>query len=73
MIVDGCRELKRLTVRDCVGFEVDDDLQNRAAGIDVFEFEGCRGEEEFRNFIDRTEDLEYMLMHYGDCFEMGML
>ncbi|KAK8957093.1 hypothetical protein KSP39_PZI000386 [Platanthera zijinensis] len=72
-ILDGCRELKRFTVRDCVGFEVDDELQRRAAGIELFEFEGCRAEEKFRNFINHTEDLDYMLMHYGDCFELWML
>lgn len=72
-IVDGCRELKALSLKDCVGFEVDEELKKRARGIEVFEFEGCKVKDEFRIYIARSEDLEHMFMYYDDCFEMGML
>lgn len=72
-VVDGCRELKRLSLKHCVGFEVDEEVEWRARGIQVFEFEGCRIEEEFSNFVDQSEVLEQMFMFFDDCFEMWML
>ncbi|XP_020571922.1 F-box/LRR-repeat protein At3g48880-like [Phalaenopsis equestris] len=71
-IVDGCRELKGLNLKGCVGFEVDSELKKRAEGIEVFEFEGCSVEDEFRNFRIQNEDLEFMFAYYDDCFELGM-
>ncbi|KAH0458496.1 hypothetical protein IEQ34_013811 [Dendrobium chrysotoxum] len=37
-IVDGCRELKRLSLKEYVGFKVDAESKKRAQGIAVFEF-----------------------------------
>lgn len=72
-IVDGCRELRRLSLKDCVGFEVDEDVKWRARDIHVFEFEGCRIEDELINFVDQSEVLEQMFMFFDDCIEMWML
>lgn len=72
-IVDGCSELKRLSLKDCVGFKVDAELKKRAQDIEVFEFEGCRVEDDLRNFMCQIEDLEHLLMYYDDCLELGML
>lgn len=72
-IVDGCKDLKGLSLKGCVGLEVDGELKERVKGIAAFEFEGCRVEDELRNFTVQSEDWERMFMYYDDCFEMGML
>ncbi|KAH0468727.1 hypothetical protein IEQ34_001959 [Dendrobium chrysotoxum] len=74
-IIDGCRDLNRLSVRDCIGFEADDELKRRASGIVVFEHEGSMIEDECE--LDELEDdrnvsLEQMLMYYDDCYAMWL-
>ncbi|XP_020596988.1 F-box/LRR-repeat protein At3g48880-like [Phalaenopsis equestris] len=72
-ILDGCRELKRLSLKDCVGFEADEEVRCRARGIKIFEFEGCRVEDELRASVDQSDALEQMFMYFDDCYEMWML
>ncbi|PKU83855.1 F-box protein SKIP19 [Dendrobium catenatum] len=71
-IVDGCRGLKRLSLKECVGFEADEEVSRRARGIQVFEFDRCRVEDGLRNSEDQSEVLEQTFMYFDDCFEMWM-
>ncbi|XP_020580464.1 F-box/LRR-repeat protein At3g48880-like [Phalaenopsis equestris] len=72
-IVDGCRHLKRLSVRDCTGFEVDEEVKKRASGIELFEHEGSTIEDVCEAEDDGYVSLEQMLMYYDDCYEMWLL
>lgn len=42
LIMDGCRELERLSVKDCIGFEADEEVMKKAQGIKIFECEGSK-------------------------------
>ncbi|RWW14279.1 hypothetical protein BHE74_00013256, partial [Ensete ventricosum] len=41
-ILSGSRELEKLSVTDCVGFEADEEILHRASGIKTFEYEGSK-------------------------------
>ncbi|KAK8952703.1 F-box protein SKIP1 [Platanthera guangdongensis] len=75
-IVEGCRQLKRLNLRDCVGFEADEEVRRRGSWIKVFEHEGSMIEDECEDFDleddDREVSLEEMLMYYDDCYAMWL-
>lgn len=46
-VVEGCGELARLSARDCVGFEADDEeIVGRGRGIRVLEVEGSKVEDD---------------------------
>lgn len=42
VILQGCKELVRLGFRECVGFEVDDEILKLASHIRTFEYECSR-------------------------------
>ena len=41
MIIEGLKEMKKLIVNECVGFQVDDEVKKRSFGIQTFQHEGC--------------------------------
>ncbi|PKA66015.1 F-box/LRR-repeat protein [Apostasia shenzhenica] len=69
-VVDGCRDLKRFSLNDCLGFEADEEVKRRASGIEELELEGCRIGDEAA--ADEDGDLEQMMMYYDDCFLLWM-
>ncbi|KAG0477074.1 hypothetical protein HPP92_013915 [Vanilla planifolia] len=73
-IVAGCRDLRRLCVKDCVGFDADDEVRRRGTDIEVFEFEGSKVEEECDNgeYVDEPVDLEQMFRYFDDCYLMWL-
>ncbi|KAG0477145.1 hypothetical protein HPP92_013986 [Vanilla planifolia] len=73
-IVVGCRDLRRLCVKDCVGFDADDEVRRRGTDIEVFEFEGSKVEEECDNGedVDEPVDLEQMFRYFDDCYLMWL-
>lgn len=80
VMVEGLKGLERLSVRDCVGFEVDEEVERRARGIEVFEHEGCVVEDdcELEEEVGEEDDddgdfsLQQMMMYYGDCYAMWL-
>ncbi|PKA57013.1 F-box/LRR-repeat protein [Apostasia shenzhenica] len=74
-LVEGCRELKRLMVCDCVGFEADEEVKRKASGMEVFEHGGSRIEDdcEYDESVDEVDALEQMFMYYDDCYVMWLL
>ncbi|XP_038970390.1 F-box/LRR-repeat protein At3g48880-like isoform X2 [Phoenix dactylifera] len=42
MIMDGCKELEKLSVKDCIGFEADEEVMRKTSGIKIFESEGSK-------------------------------
>ncbi|KAK8954217.1 F-box protein SKIP19 [Platanthera zijinensis] len=76
IIVDGCRELKKLKVNDCVGFEGEDEelKKRRATAMDVFEHEGCViGDDSLHhNHDDSDADLDLQFTYFDYCFETWM-
>ncbi|KAG0467110.1 hypothetical protein HPP92_018102 [Vanilla planifolia] len=75
-VTDGCQELKLLSVKDCFGLEVDEEVKRGACGIEVFNHEGCRLEDNDSGSafsLDDDELEQMMLMVDGfDCLEMWM-
>lgn len=74
-ILEGCRDLESLKVRDCVGFEADEEVRRRGSWIKVFEHEGSMVEDECDFELeddDRDVSLEEMLMYYDDCYAMWL-
>ncbi|WOL13990.1 hypothetical protein Cni_G22770 [Canna indica] len=51
-LIGGCRELETLSVHDCVGFEADEEVVERASGIRSFRYEGCTLCMEFDSDLD---------------------
>ncbi|RRT86117.1 hypothetical protein B296_00004489 [Ensete ventricosum] len=41
-MLSGCKQLQRLTVSDCIGFEADEEVKKRGSGIKIFEHEGSK-------------------------------
>ncbi|KAK8968758.1 F-box protein FBW2 [Platanthera guangdongensis] len=76
IIVDGCRELKKLKVNDCVGFEGEDEevKKIRATAMDVFEHEGCViGDDSLHQNHDESDgDLDLQFTYFDYCFETWM-
>lgn len=57
-IMNGCKELDRLSVRDCIGFEADDKVLRRASRIKTFEHEGSKLREDF--MYDTDDECDYL-------------
>ncbi|WOL07011.1 hypothetical protein Cni_G15746 [Canna indica] len=56
VIVSGCRKLERLSVRDCLGLQADEEVRRLAAGVEWFEHEGCRLLDEHGYESDESEE-----------------
>ncbi|KAJ4732334.1 F-box/LRR-repeat protein [Rhynchospora pubera] len=58
-ILTGCKCLHELIVKDCVGFEVDEEVSKRvlSAGIKIFEHEGSKLVDEFGYETDECDPL----------------
>ncbi|KAH0457854.1 hypothetical protein IEQ34_013169 [Dendrobium chrysotoxum] len=57
LIVEGCRELERLSVKNCVGFEADEEVKTKACRIEKFEYEGSKMDYEGGFEVDECDDL----------------
>ncbi|XP_072988202.1 F-box/LRR-repeat protein At3g48880-like [Typha latifolia] len=57
IILSGCKNLERLSVKDCVGFELDVEVMNRGKGVGVFEREGSKLFDEFGYETDECDPL----------------
>lgn len=73
-LVDGCKDLKKLAVRECIGFEVDEEIKERASGIELFEHEGSLIEIACESEVEdaRNISIEQMLMYFDDCYAMWL-
>lgn len=60
MIMDGCKELEILSVRDCIGFEADEEIMKRALGIKFFD---CEGSKLFDDFGYETDECDPLYVH----------
>ena len=48
VILDGCREIERLSVNECIGFETgNEEVMKKAKGIKMFENRGSKLEDDF--------------------------
>ncbi|THU51543.1 hypothetical protein C4D60_Mb06t32140 [Musa balbisiana] len=56
-ILSGCKELQRLTVSDCMGFEADEEVKKRGLGIKIFEHEGSKLFDDFDYNSDECDPL----------------
>ena len=50
LILERCRELEELTVKDCCGFEVDEEILKMCSHINKFEFKDIRLHEDDRYY-----------------------
>ncbi|XP_020599291.1 F-box/LRR-repeat protein At3g48880-like [Phalaenopsis equestris] len=57
LIAEGCRELQRLCVKNCVGFEEDEEVKRKACKIETFECEGSKMIHEGGFGMDECDDL----------------
>ncbi|XP_009397514.2 F-box/LRR-repeat protein At3g48880 isoform X2 [Musa acuminata AAA Group] len=55
VIVNGCRKLERLTVKDCLGLQVDDEVVRSASRIKCFEHEGSKLLDDYGYETDESE------------------
>ncbi|XP_058101066.1 uncharacterized protein LOC131245548 [Magnolia sinica] len=55
-IIEGCRELKLLDVKDCLGLEIDDETLKKASGIETFVYGGSLLEQNDYDDGDDDED-----------------
>lgn len=54
-VIDGCRKLETLTVRDCFGFQPDEEILRLAAHVGRFEHEGLKLLDDYGYETDETE------------------
>ncbi|KAG1348022.1 F-box/LRR-repeat protein [Cocos nucifera] len=54
-MVDGCKELEKLIVNDCIGFEADEEVLKRASAITTFEHEGSKLYDDFGYDTDECD------------------
>ncbi|KAI0501369.1 hypothetical protein KFK09_016314 [Dendrobium nobile] len=57
LIVEGCRELERLSVKNCIGFEADEEVKTKACRIEKFEYEGSKMDYGGGFEVDECDDL----------------
>ncbi|CAL9204230.1 F-box/LRR-repeat protein At3g48880 isoform X1 [Musa acuminata AAA Group] len=55
VIISGCRKLERLIVRDCLGFQADDEVLRLASRITRFEHEGSKLLDDYGYETDESE------------------
>ncbi|XP_077215588.1 F-box/LRR-repeat protein At3g48880-like [Tasmannia lanceolata] len=66
VILEGCKDLELLYLKNCVGFDVDEEILNRASHIRDFNCEGAQLEEDFLFVYDNYDDYSddyYQLSH----------
>lgn len=61
-IINGCRELHRLSVNNCIGFEADEEICRKASGIKVFEHEDCKLFDESVFAMDERDPLNVLVV-----------
>ncbi|KAK8954218.1 hypothetical protein KSP39_PZI002934 [Platanthera zijinensis] len=60
-ILEGCRELSRLSAKNCVGFEASDgEVRSRGRRIKIFEVEGSKMDDDGWFEINERDDLQYV-------------
>ncbi|WOK99537.1 F-box/LRR-repeat protein [Canna indica] len=61
-ILNGCRELESVSVRDCIGFEADDEeILRKASGIKAFECEGSKLLDDYSGY--ETDECDPFYIH----------
>ncbi|THU65790.1 hypothetical protein C4D60_Mb05t07360 [Musa balbisiana] len=68
VIMNGCRKLERLSVRNCLGFEADEEVLRTGSGIKAFEHEGSKLLDDSGYETDEPDyHHEYFLLPHCSC------
>ena len=65
LILEGCKELKVLDVRDCLGLLIDDEALKKASTIETFQYGGFLLEEEEEDTDEDKEHVLHVIMFLG--------
>ncbi|KAG0467093.1 hypothetical protein HPP92_018673 [Vanilla planifolia] len=55
-IAEGCRELERLIAKNCIGFELDEEITRKASRITLFQHDGSKTKDDVTFELDECDE-----------------